>query len=70
MPHKLTVSQERALRQLYGLAMRLARNASDPAVPELPETERIVQGGDFNNLVKALEKVKRVMKPSITTVEN
>lgn len=59
---EFTATQTQALRALYGYAQQLVRNASGPAIPELPETERIVQGGDFIKLVKALERVRHTMK--------
>lgn len=59
---EFTPKQVQSLRALYGHAVQLVRNASGPAVFDHPETERIVQGGDFVKLEIAIEKVKNAMK--------
>ena len=57
-----TIAQVQALRTLYGYAVQLVKHGGDLLHPNNPQGVRLVEGGDFDNLVSAIEKVKSTMK--------
>ena len=62
---QFTIPQVQVLRELYGYAVTLIRNASGHITLDNPDSWVMVEGGDFVKLANAIERVKKCYEEGI-----